>query len=308
MAFFLADKDTLCRDLWPENVGQVVQERSLSVADLPEYRKVPEDAEDLAEWLWVDRQDALAQALVYVYTDTDVDEPEELVVRLQGVISQANLAVGGNWDGTEINAKKATQQLVLTSGGCDAAFDPQVRVLKTLREAVLAQLGCCEDVGAARQDAIVMRKRVFTKIRPGVNDHLHTIVRDEEDPRGRFKAIVKQWRPTERLRAGTQLAHGEVFYVNPLSLRKGDFVDVSARIVVAYTRGPQGRRYELSLEPILIVRLAAPMQFQRLVRPPRTLTAQKTALGDAKQGRVTMAFGFKMVEPPTDDDESRMQE
>ncbi|KAI9060907.1 hypothetical protein FKP32DRAFT_1550013, partial [Trametes sanguinea] len=250
----------LARNIWPENIGQIVQERELSVASLPSSRKIPDNLEDLAEWLWVDRQDHLSQALVYLYDDVDgVDASAsvELVVRVQGVIADMNVSLSGTWDGTELNAKKANQYLTLVSGGCTAAFEPQVRCLNTLRDAVLAQLGKCDDRQRGRQDALVFRRRVFTKVRYGVNDHIPSAIVNSEDPRAKFKAIEKSWKVVDKLRAGTQLAHGEIFSVTPLSLRKGDLVDVSARVVVAFTRGPQGRRYELSFEPMLIVRLAS---------------------------------------------------
>ncbi|KAI9063182.1 hypothetical protein FKP32DRAFT_1572268 [Trametes sanguinea] len=271
----LADKTHLARDLWPEKLGQVHQERDLTVATLPDARKLPEELEELAEWLWVDRQDALSQALVYVHGDVEGtgtssgnNAPVELVLRIQGVIADMNVAIGGDWDGTEVNAKRANQHLTLVSGGCSAAFDPQVRAVKALREAVLAQLGKHDDRQRGRMDGgIVLRRRVFTKIRPDINDHLPTVIRDADDPRGRFKAIANHWRPTEKLQAGTQLAHGEIFAVNPLSLRKGDLVDVSARVVVAFTRGVHGRRYEMSIEPMIIVRLASASTVQ--VRTPQ---------------------------------------
>ncbi|CDO74754.1 hypothetical protein BN946_scf185001.g2 [Trametes cinnabarina] len=289
MAFILKNKDQLARDVWPDGIGQLVQERSLTVATLPAARKVPEDAEELAEWLWVDRQEPLSQARVYIHQDVEGirggTEPQELALRFQGIIGHVSVGVGGDWDGTEVNAKKANQHLTLCNGGCPDAFDPQIRVLKAVREAIFAQLGSSEDGQRRRQDGIVFRRRVFTKIRQGINDALPSLIRDGDDPRGRFKAIAHSWRVTEKLRAGAQLAHGEIFPVNPLSLRKGDFVDVSARLVVVFSRGPHGRRHELCLEPIVIVRLTGAAQVQETRRQ-----------GASGLQTSTMEVGFKMVE------------
>lgn len=45
------------------------------------------------------------------------------------------------------------------------AFEPQTRALGHLREVVLAMLGRCGDEGRKRSGSIVLRKRVFTKVR-----------------------------------------------------------------------------------------------------------------------------------------------
>ncbi len=123
-----ANKTKLCRDMWPSGVGVLVQERSLDVSTMSAAKLVPDDREDLTEWLWVDLQPELGQALVYIRSDVvegegaqldgeqvpatketsaaDPDkgvggdgEPLKLVLRLQGLIAEMNLNVGGDWDG-----------------------------------------------------------------------------------------------------------------------------------------------------------------------------------------------------------------
>ncbi len=110
--------------MWPADVGVIAQERALDPLTMSTAKLVPDDREELTEWLWVDLQPELGQALVYIRSDvTDGEatgsegkqvgsrgegdsgvaegdgEPLELVLRLQGLIADMNLNVGGDWDG-----------------------------------------------------------------------------------------------------------------------------------------------------------------------------------------------------------------
>lgn len=103
---FSASRDVLARDLWPGKVAIMSKERDLSTDTLFSAKMVPIDAEEMTEWMSVDLQPELSQAFVYIRSDVvGVDSfggpPEglELVVRLQGVISEVNLNVNGDWDG-----------------------------------------------------------------------------------------------------------------------------------------------------------------------------------------------------------------
>ncbi|KAI0819445.1 hypothetical protein BC628DRAFT_1423790 [Trametes gibbosa] len=254
MAFVLADPSTLARDKWPQHIAHIAQESSASCDNLGAARLVPYDDEDLSEWLWVDHQPEMSRALVYIRQDVAGvnDGNVEVVVRFQGVIAEMNLNIGGNWDGSAMNAKKATQYLTLTSGGCGEAFEPQLRAAASLRETILLQLGVNVDPITNSSNVLVLRRRVFTKIRVGANDHLPSVVKAAEDPRSKFADIRSQWRVTERVIAATHLAHGAIFPIPPLALRRGDFVDVSARVTVTIMRNARGRYYEVGFEPITI--------------------------------------------------------
>ncbi|KAI0354572.1 hypothetical protein OH77DRAFT_511985 [Trametes cingulata] len=89
-----------------------------------------------------------------------------------------------------------------------------------------------------------------------------SLVSKAEDARGKFRVLQNSWRVTEKVRVGTQLAHGEIFPLPPLSLRKGDFVDVSVRVGATWMRGQKGRRWEVAFEPLTVVRLAPAMKFK----------------------------------------------
>ncbi|KAI0357039.1 hypothetical protein OH77DRAFT_1399986, partial [Trametes cingulata] len=259
-----ADTDQLARDLWPDGLGQMIQEKELALSTLPEMRKVPLNAEDLADWVVVERQPGSSRALVYVRGDeaTASEADEELIVRLQGVIMDMNLTLGGNWDGTESRAMKASQYIMLGHGGCTAPFEPQACALRNITDAVLAHLGCCFEEGRAKGSSVVLRRQVFTKIRHGFNDDAPSLVAKSEDTRGKYRAIQNSWRVTEKVRVGTQLAHGEIFPLPPLSLRKGDFVDVSVRVGITWMRAQKARRWEVSFEPLTVVRLATASKFK----------------------------------------------
>lgn len=144
-----------------------------------------------------------------------------------------------------------------------------------------------------------------------MNDALPSVVKQGEDPKGKFHAIRNSWRVTERVVAGTHLAHGEIFSIPPLSLRKGDFVDVSVCVSVAILRGTTGRRFEVSFEPRVVVRLANPQKWtvssflchvrtttltlltlQKVITPPR-LQEARAAATQRRPVRKPMALGFK---------------
>ncbi|KAH9858956.1 hypothetical protein C2E23DRAFT_699449, partial [Lenzites betulinus] len=253
-----ANATTLARDMWPDKAAHLIQENTISASTLVDARMVPISVEDLSEWLWVDHQPEMSRALVYVRQDVEGagDTNLEVIVRLQGVIADLNMNIGGNWDGTGMNAKKATQHITLISGGRDDAFEPQLRAVAAMREVILLQLGVSADTRPNRPGTLVLRRRVFTKIRVGTNDHLPSVLKAAEDPRSKFADIKSHWRVTERIVAATQLETGAIHAIPPLALRRGDLVDVSARITVTIMRNSNGRYYEVAFEPTTVVRLA----------------------------------------------------
>ncbi|KAI9061417.1 hypothetical protein FKP32DRAFT_1575994 [Trametes sanguinea] len=256
----LANKTTLSRDLWPEDISVLQSERTLTAESLPSSRIVPLDEDQIASWVCVDMQPELGQALVYVRQDDVASgsslagESVELLVRVQGVVQDINLSVGGDWDGTLPNAMRACQNITLAGGGCHDAFDPQVKCLRSLRSVVLRALGKSV-VGDGRRDkdTLSLQRRVFTKIRVGVNDSLSSLLKKEEDPKGKFREIERTWRVTERVLVASHTANGEIRRVHPLAVRKGDMVDVAVRIVVAF-RG--GKHYDVYYEPTTVVRVS----------------------------------------------------
>lgn len=97
-----ADQRTLAKDEWPSGIGRVLQEGVKAVHELAPARLVPCDIHDLPNWLCLECQPNLGRAVVVFRTDVKSGEDESVVqvgVRLQGIISDMNLALGGNWDG-----------------------------------------------------------------------------------------------------------------------------------------------------------------------------------------------------------------
>ena len=171
---------------------------------------------------------------------------------------------------TEPDAVKATQFITLGSGGCTEAFAPCVHAIAQIRSVVSNLLGNCSDGVRTLPKTITFRKRVFTKvsrcpyspacadirqIRMGYNDHLPSCVRPCDDPKRKFRCIQDRWRVTSTVQVGAQASTGQIHSIAPASLRKGDLVDVSARVTAALVRGKKGRQYEVSFEPLIIVRL-----------------------------------------------------
>ncbi len=94
-----ADEHTLARDLWPDGIGKLKQDKLVTISTLPAARVVPHDALALPDWICVEPQPYLSRALVSVQGTVEGAAPDVgLVVRVQGVIADMNLLVMGNWD------------------------------------------------------------------------------------------------------------------------------------------------------------------------------------------------------------------
>ena len=100
MTLLLADATTLACDLWPEKKGRLLQEGQVSVEQLPSTKKLPLDADGLSKWLYVDPQPHQSDALVCLQDGAQPSQNGlEVVVRIQGVVADMNLAARGTWDG-----------------------------------------------------------------------------------------------------------------------------------------------------------------------------------------------------------------
>ncbi|KAI9065801.1 hypothetical protein FKP32DRAFT_1674320 [Trametes sanguinea] len=203
-----------------------------------------------------------------------------------------NLAVGGDWDGQEINAKKACQHLTLVGRGCSDAFLPQMESLRNVQQVVTASLGGCDEKGPVKDHSIMLRRRVFTKIRTNVNDDAPSALRTGDDPKNVFHALENRWRVTSKIQALSQNGQGEITRIPTISLRKGDFVDVAVRVMVAIMRRPGlGRRFQVFFEPVTVVRIASPMEVARAFR---VTTEGGNETSNKKSGRKTMGVGFEI--------------
>ncbi|KAI1783181.1 hypothetical protein LXA43DRAFT_1102853 [Ganoderma leucocontextum] len=253
MAFIAANTHVLARELWPQGIGKLQQDKHLDLLSLPASRVVPRDGDDLLEWLFVQLQDRGKRGLVFMHPSVEgAKGSPQVVVHLQGIIEDMNLGLYGDWDQTEANAKKAMQKLTLGSGGCREAFVPQVKALDDIRQTVSMMAGVCpKRLGA--QGNICLRRRVFTKVNVGT---AASIVTENEDPSGTLDAVADKWRITSRIKCGTEHKGGGIQSLNVLSLRPSDMVDVSVTVVAVISDGPMGKRCEVIFEPKTIVRLA----------------------------------------------------
>nr|VWP02227.1 N/A [Ganoderma boninense] len=266
MAFFKTDERTLAIDQWPNRIGYVIQEGEKAVADLTPSELVPCDIRSLPSWLCVERQTELGRAVVIFRSDIKSGEQDagvQIAVRLQGVISDMNLALGGNWDGTLTNIHKARQHITLVSGGCAAAFAPQEKALMNIRQVVLTMLGKSGFGEHGRQGSILLRKRVFTKVPDTSLEDVEikpTVVDAAEDPSGQLRQYDATWRIVDRIICGRQDADGTLRPLHVSLLNRGDFVDILATLTVPLTRGSVGTSGDLMVEPKRILRLRTSVQ------------------------------------------------
>ncbi|PIL34986.1 hypothetical protein GSI_02773 [Ganoderma sinense ZZ0214-1] len=227
MAFVAVNSHALARELWPSGIGKLQQDKQLTLQNLPASRIVPKDSDDLLRWLFVQLVERGRRAHVFMHPSVDgAKGSPEVVLRLQGVIEDANMGLYGDWDQTETNAKKAMQRLVLGSGGCREAFAPQLKALDDIRQTVNV------DTGAS-------------------------VVTEDEDPSGLLDTVADKWRITTRTKCGYENGEDGIESLNGLSLRPGDMVDVSVTVVGVIVDGQGGKRCDVVFEPKTVVRLAS---------------------------------------------------
>lgn len=82
---------------------------------------------------------------------------------------------------------------------------------------------------------------------------MHLSPRD--DPGARATKINHLWRVEHKVKTGIRTDGNHLTPVPPMAIRCGDFVDVAATVQVVTMRCKKGRRTEVQLCPIEVVRL-----------------------------------------------------
>ncbi|CDO75903.1 hypothetical protein BN946_scf184768.g5 [Trametes cinnabarina] len=283
MSFISMDKTHLARDLWPAGIGKPVKDAD-DITTLPSSRVVPGDYADLCQWLCVDSSDEEGHVKVFVNPDACAGEHGllEVTLRIQGFIVDANLNALGNWRGDIQSAPKAVQSLRLDSGGFGNAFLPQVQALRNIRELVLKLLCKQSSTTGGGNGDIVLKRRVFQKVRPGVTGT--STLRVQDDPTGRAAKIEHMWRVCHRIGAGVQEEDGTMSRANALVIRRGDFVDVAVGIQVHSMRAHKQRKTEVHFCPLEVVRLRSAREVKMLIavgaKPMKPVTAIKEVRRD----------------------------
>ncbi|KAI0643087.1 hypothetical protein C8Q79DRAFT_1002822 [Trametes meyenii] len=258
MAFVSINSTTLARDLWPDGRGKLTIDNA-TAQNLPARRILPRDFDTLRAWLCVDPCASERGGPIWFHPDVVGEEERvEIAIRLQGFVDEVSLGMLGNWNGSAIGAPKAVQQLTLTSGGCTDAFSPQVNALEGVRELVLSLLSRSGEHRQIDMHKIVLKRRVFAKVRPHDLDAKTYSVPRAEDPLGRAHKIEHMWAITHRVTGAVQMPDGRVVPQNALVIRRGDFVDVAVSVQVVSYRLSRGRRgLEVQYVPQTVVRLLA---------------------------------------------------
>ncbi|KAH9852845.1 hypothetical protein C2E23DRAFT_885220 [Lenzites betulinus] len=252
MSFIAADAVQLARDLWPSGLGRPAQDKT-ELKDLPTWKVVPASYEALCQWLYVDREDGEAVPRVLVHRE-DEAEATEMILRIQGIVADVNLNPLGNWKGDAAHAPKAVQALTIVGGPCKDAFGAQRRAICNIRE-LICQLLCLPSPGSKGGNDILLKRRVFTKVRALSESQTPSALTSQEDPVGRAAKIAHMWNVEHRITAGIQHENGTITRANPLVIRKGDFVDVAVSIQVITMRARRVRKSEILLCPLEVVRL-----------------------------------------------------
>ncbi len=150
---------------------------------LANWRTIPCDFEELSERVAVDDLRTRSPVILMSHPDLEAEDKRvAFTVRLQGVVSEVNLKVLGDWNGyvprthwyahlltlttlrEDVGAPKAVQTLVLVAGGSKVAFDAQRRGVLHLEEVIMAALSAPFHGDLGRKGTIRLTRRVFTKV------------------------------------------------------------------------------------------------------------------------------------------------
>ncbi|KAL1945773.1 hypothetical protein VTO73DRAFT_1775 [Trametes versicolor] len=282
-----ASESQLARDLWPSGLGNPILDTEQK-KDLPAWRVVPADYESLCQWLYVDRDEASTPPKVLIHPAHHDVENMELILRMQGIVADVNLNPLGNWNGEVEHAPKALQSLTLTGAACKDAFGAQQRSLANIIELIYKQLCLPPPCGRDAHADIVLKRRVFTKVRP--TTQLSSSLTKQDDPTGRAAKIAHQWCAEHRVVVGVQKEDGTIARANPMVIRRGDFVDVAVTLHIVTMRARKVRKTEVFFSPQEVVRLAPAANAARLLKAPRVVAKPEEVRKPA-----VVRSGFKFV-------------
>ncbi|KAI0050692.1 hypothetical protein FA95DRAFT_1603329 [Auriscalpium vulgare] len=234
----------LIRDAWPAKLARLTMDDKEFDAMAP-YEYVPRSPSAIMDWAVVASiprpLDPSRRWIILHSPDpaNSTDDVYPVSLRTQGFLGKHNFKILGSWDGSERNACKAVNQLVLHGGDFPELFQPQQDVIDSLRDLVRQ---VTEDMSPRRSqtaDSMFFQRRVFKKVVPGVTTQ-RSVLTAADDILGNARAIDRQWRVVDKIKFGRRLTSGRVRTCNPLEFKDGDFVDVTATIEIASIRGRSG--------------------------------------------------------------------
>ncbi|KAI9064827.1 hypothetical protein FKP32DRAFT_1533715, partial [Trametes sanguinea] len=248
--------------LWGDRLGPIVSQ-GYDCQVRTDWRFIPESLNDLIDWANVVEEDEGHDGaahrlyhLVYAVPVGDDGDSGDCTVTLvlQGFLGAHALGVLGNWRGKERDAQSAVQFLVLESGGCEVAFQPQVSALQNIRRLIAMRIGG-DVVDSGDNSSIMLRRRVFQRVRPTDEEGQGIRLTDAVDPFGKARAMSSRWRVDHKIVVSVRRPNGSTLEVVPDVLKHGDFVEVTATARVEVLRSRKRRGVMVQFEMHEVVRL-----------------------------------------------------
>ncbi|OBZ74973.1 hypothetical protein A0H81_05663 [Grifola frondosa] len=249
---------------------------------MPPWKKMPCDVEDLSQWLVVDtlpeRRDGVQRTMVLYHSglyDSEEDDRYEVVLRLQGIVEELNIAPLGNWNGQEHDAPKAVQSMTLGHGGIRTPFEAQNEGLNALQDVVRLYLGVDAGQHEPLDSSIKVRRRVFTRVRPTYPSSRDSVLRHGDDPFGHAGKVSSRWVVLHKINTGVRGVDGKLRQCGHIVIRKGDFVDVSVFVELYKRHTQQGVKVEMNLAMNDVVRLYSAREMKDLFQRGNTVSSTR---------------------------------
>ncbi|KAI0649232.1 hypothetical protein C8Q79DRAFT_500650 [Trametes meyenii] len=251
--------------LWPD-VLKAIASAGYDRQVRDDWKFIPDSIEAMYDWATVlkarddeDSRDGSPISIRHLVYTSDAmpeeDAPCNVTVVLQGFVSKCSLGVLGNWRGKERDAPAAVQYILLESNGCDVPFDAQRRALTNIREFITLLIGNESEGTPPDSDKIMLRKRVFKRVRPTDNPEDIVKLNDGNDPYGSARKISSKWRIGHSTTTFIRRSTGANLAVAAEVIRPGDFVEVTATASIEVLRTCRRRGTNVHFEMHEVVRL-----------------------------------------------------
>ncbi|OBZ77797.1 hypothetical protein A0H81_02175 [Grifola frondosa] len=206
----------------------------------------------------------------------------QLTVRLQGFIDSLNLKPLGNWNGHDHDAPRAIQFINLSSGGFMPPFTAQKEAMANLRAMISESVGGDTEHDSLEGSNIVLKRRVFTRVRP-----THTpssALRVGDDPTGKAARIASRWIVDHRISAAIQHVDGRIVPATHMAFHKGDFVDVAVFAEVVTRRTGRTTNVDVNFAVQSVVRLTSVSELKANVKAVMEQAARQTGSTSTEEG------------------------
>ncbi|KAI0790268.1 hypothetical protein BC629DRAFT_1440077 [Irpex lacteus] len=252
------DGSTLLSSLWPSGLPQYIRGDTSIQSVQANNKLVPTHIDTLRDWCYVvrdkDQRNTPRECfLAYVRPEPETGRIEEVTVRFQGVVKDAEIGVYGTWRGSKETVMSATQRLTLFGGTMRTVHNQQVIAATTLRRYVYQEMGVEQEEHGRPPSQIQFVRSVFEKVPPGTKQYPAPPNDPENNLAAKAATVNRQWRVIGGLQIGVQ-SQNEVRAAVPREIRRGDFVDVTA--ILSISRSQRTHQTYVNFYPLKVVRLA----------------------------------------------------